>query len=791
MEYGRLAVWLAVYLAFTYAGMPVARALLPQLADRGAALALPIALGIVWLVAYFLGHLSITAGLWLGIFVLAALAGASLYFGDRSTVDNRAFAEVAAVFTLAFLFMIAIRTVDPSAHPGGGEKFLDMGLLQSLLRGSTIPPEDAWFAGETVRYYYGGHYLSALLARVTGTGGRFAYNLALAGFYAMLVTGVYGLAGSIATSRGVSRRPAGVLGAFFVGFAANLLTPGRFLLGLLPDGLTTGVAEVLGVEVAGAAESLSAFGYWDASRVIQGTINEFPLFAWLNGDLHAHMMSPAALVVLLGVLLNLYLAETDQPRWQRLGLLFGVVPAVAGAIAVVNTWSFLTVWGLVVLTLALGRVSPATLLFGSDRDGGTLLAELRDHVLAAAAGVVVLLLGVAWSLPYWLWVLSTTNGTGFLPSRSGIGGLLIVHGAFLVLFWLHAYRHAAPTLRSSAGFVALSGVAVVWAALSGVAALGLFGPLIVMGWVLSRRAGTDATLFGSAGPEDDTESLAVLDGGVEPTVNFETVLIVAAAGLVVLVEFVYVADAAPERFNTVFKIYVQVWILASVAAGVVLASLLRERSPDLGLTSQHWRRGFAVLAVVLLAATSMYGVLALSDHFSEQHLTEETTLDALAYVEDRHPDEAPAIEWLLEVEGQPNMVSDPNNGDSPGEGYAWGNAPASMTGVPTLAGWWPEGAYRGNEVYQQRVRDVETIFTGDPAEQRHLLEQYDVELIYVGPNEREQYPRMTVTRLDAVSVAASWDAVTIYRVNGEWSARVRPSLFCGSDPPGTVDRHIH
>ncbi len=39
-------------------------------------------------------------------------------------------------------------------------------------------------------------------------------------------------------------------------------------------------------------------------------------------------------------------------------------------------------------------------------------------------------------------------------------------------------------------------------------------------------------------------------------------------------------------------------------------------------------------------------------------------------------------------------------------------------------------------MYDRRVDDVATIYTGEPAEQRRLLEAYDVRYVYVGPAER-------------------------------------------------------
>jgi YYY domain-containing protein len=769
MEYGLVATWLLAYLLLLLVGMPVARALVPQLPDRGAGIALPIALAVVWLVAYFVGFLSITAGLWLGVAALVVLALGLQRRGND--LDLRRFAETAAVFSLAFLFVIGLRAFDPAASAPAGEKFLDMGLLQSLMRSSTIPPEDPWFAGETVRYYYGGHYLSSLLARLTGTEARFAYNPALAGFYAMLVTGVYGLAGSIAADRGFPRVPAALAGAFFVGFASNLLTPLRFVFGVLPDSVADPVAGSLGVEISGVAESLSAFSYWPASRIIEATINEFPLFAWLNGDLHAHMMSPMVFVVVIGVLADVWMGGEGRSRRRTLFALFGAVPALAGMIAVFNSWSFPAVGGLVAVTVWLGPVSPASLLhprvaaWERAHANGPTARELSRIGLAAVSGIAALALGFLWSLPYWLWTASSQSSVGVLPSRSALGGLLVVHGAFLALFWLFAYRHAGRPLDRLQrwGVLAFSGGLLAVSIVLDAPAVGLFGPLIVLGWLLLRWwAPTDA-LFADAEESVLGDAAPASDGG-RTGPGFETVLIVAFAGLVLAVEFVHVAEPlAPERFNTVFKAYAQVWILAAVAAGVVVVRLLVEHAPELSLSGPRWQTVFAVVVAALLASTALYGVLAVSDHVgSDAHRdTDELTLDALAYVAEDHPDEAPAIEYLLyEVEGQPNMVDYPND-----LGYTWANAPSSMTGVPTLAGWWPARGYHGTEWYNQRVEDVQTIYTGDPEMQRYLLDYYNVELVYVGPHEREQYEGISVDQLEAVTVEQRWDAVTIYRVD--------------------------
>jgi len=869
MEYGLVALWLFTYLVLLYLGMPLAHALLPDLDDFGAGVALQLALALVWLVVFFLGRLSITIALWIGLLALGSLAATLWYRGYD--IDHAAYVRVALVFTTAFCFLIAIRAVDPAATPNAGEKFLDMGLLQSSLRGTTVPPEDAWFAGESVRYYYGGHLLASLLARITGTEGRFAYNLALAGYYAMLVTAAYGLARSIAARRGFSAHRAGVFGAFFVGIASNLQTTFRFggalleragsglgLLGAPLGYLAAGWNWVAGLFLPlprdrGIADSISEFSYWSASRVIDTAITEFPLFAWLNGDLHAHMMSTSFLLVVTTILLQLFVAGTDRSRKRTLFTLFGVLPALGAVVAVVNTWSFPAVGGLIVLTLALGPTHPLALLKGAtDRGSSSWFAAREGKRLGVALVVGVIVLALAWVLssPYWLFESSTANTyPGAFPGRSTFAELLLTHGAFLLLYSLYLYRHGHYRLPEAAIVAVAATTLVAVTTMLTVPAVGLFVPIILGGWILLRRSGPVSVAGQTVIPWRTDE-----DGEGPPQPGFETVLLVAVAGLIVLVEFVYVVEpGAGGRFNTVFKVYMQVWVLAGVAAGVILVRLLEEHHPALSFSGRLGERAFAGLGIVLMAAVSLYGILALTIHFgltgdiagsaptdalavipawsalagfllvlaivwslatiALDRLTERSavinegqrvgltlvigllvvaaglygslgiaaaytpeepvdtfgtdteriadpTVDALAFVERDHNIEAAAIYWLnSEVEGQPNMLSDP------GPQYRWYNGPASLTGVPTVLGKLPERAYRGPEVYDQRRKDVRTMFTGEPDEQRQLLAKYDVELIYVGPNERSEYRPITVDRLEAVTVEKQWPVVTIYSVD--------------------------
>lgn len=790
MEYGLVVRWLVMYFLLGLASLPLAARLFRRFPDRGASLSLPLSLAVIGLVTFWVGHLSLALGLAVGLVVLIGLSVLSLRGLDRHEFDVRQVVAPAVVFVLAFSFMIAIRAVDPAVHPGAGEKFLDFGLLSSLLRTTHLPPEDFWFAGKPVQYYYGGHLIAALLAKLSFTGARYAYNLALAGFYAMVVTAAYGLAGAIAAERGYSARTAGVCGAFFVGFASNLETPARGLLLVLPEQAARTVAGWLGVEIEGLAASVAEFGYWNASRVIQGTINEFPFFAWLNGDLHAHMMSTPFLLLVAALWFAYYRTPADALRRRRL-LVFGAVPPVAGLLVVINTWGFPTAVGMGWLALTFAESDPTTLfpqvgtrLSSSTSSKSGVGRELRRTTGALAVAVVVLVLGIVWSLLFWLGAVSGRS-IGVLPDRSALGPLLLVHGAFLLVFVPYLFDRGRRLLdghtREAVLAVIVGMVALAW--LFDAAAIAVFGPLLLVGWLVlaTRRDGDlqskspqSITVWGDEPAESDGGTVETGSSISIPAVGFETVLLVAGVGLVLLVEFVYLKNnAAPGRFNTVFKVYMQVWVLFGTAAGAVAAWLADARpswSPADAMT-RNWRVAGRALLVLVVISTSIYGALALTDHFTNEggvKRIDEPTLDALAFVSALHPAVDDAIEWLDNRTGQPNMVSVPGcwcNEKATLTPYHWVNAPSSLTGIPTVAGWDHAGDYHGREAYLERVEDVETIYQGSLEETVRLLKKYDVQYIYVGPNERSAYDGIDFSGIEGITPVFQTETVTIYRVD--------------------------
>nr|WP_254662971.1 DUF2298 domain-containing protein [Haladaptatus sp. W1] len=140
MEFLLVAFWLVLYYVLALAGLPVTAALFRLFPDRGATFALPVSLSVMTIVTYWLGQFVFS-----GITVLVAvvvLASLSVLLTRRAVeIDLQGYAEAMVVFTVAFCFLVGVRAIDPGIIATGGEKFLDFGLLRSIMRSPALPPK--------------------------------------------------------------------------------------------------------------------------------------------------------------------------------------------------------------------------------------------------------------------------------------------------------------------------------------------------------------------------------------------------------------------------------------------------------------------------------------------------------------------------------------------------------------------------------------------------------------------------------------------------------------------------
>jgi len=214
-----------------------------------------------------------------------------------------------------------------------------------------------------------------------------------------------------------------------------------------------------------------------------------------------------------------------------------------------------------------------------------------------------------------------------------------------------------------------------------------------------------------------------------------------------------------DRMNTVFKFYLQAWVLWGVVAAYALARLGLLGPPRPGRWAEAGRALWVALLVLLLAGTSVYPVLGTRERLRDRFNILPLTADGAAFMERAvyHDPHGPielrwdydAIRWLQEnVKGSPVVME----GRTPL--YRWGSRISVYTGLPTVLGWdWHQKQQRWGYRWavDQRARDVAAFYsTPDPQEAMALLRRYGVKYVIVGQLERLYYPREGLAKFDAM-----------------------------------------
>ena len=223
------------------------------------------------------------------------------------------------LFLICFFLMLDVRFVNPTIS--FAEKFMDHAFLASVIRSPVVPPLDPWFGGGTLNvYYYLGYWMFGCLAIVSGVPSNIAFNLALPTVFALAAVNVYAI-GTLLLDR-FRWLP---LLVFF------LPNPSFFF------------------QIAQGKAMSSVL--WDSTRTITNTINEYPLFSFLWGDVHAHVISLFNQVFLIFLLLFAYRKwESLESRSRWIVCLLCVLSL--GSMPLINTWDVLL-------------YAPITLFFGA------------------------------------------------------------------------------------------------------------------------------------------------------------------------------------------------------------------------------------------------------------------------------------------------------------------------------------------------------------------------------------------------------------------------------------------
>ncbi len=647
-----------------------------------------------------------------------------------------------ATFLMLFALIALMRAQTPAAY--ATEKPMDLMLITAVHQASTMPPPDPWLAGHDVSYYHLGHASADVLARLSHQQPGVAFNLVTASTGATAAVAVAGLAVDIAGLAGLRRRAsrwaAGAVAIASFAFIAPLAGLAS-ILGA--HGVATGAIARLGIEgippeggTAGLVPD-AFWWWWSTTRVLPGTITEYPAFTLLLGDPHAHLLGMPLAVLALALATQVF--EGGRPLtwrgWVRDPARLALTALLFAGIVMTNAWDVVTlgvIWAAAaVLAAARAGWRPPTSL--------VLVARWGGIPAATALALAWPLLGQIDPPPAGLQLVTGEHSDPVRWLAVWLAPMLPLAAALLLL---------RPRLDGTASIISGTLAVLAVAAWATGAAMGDGDELAARGsgWlVLGGLAIAIALLSGWGRAADQAR-----DRGLS------TALFLAGAAAVIILatELVRVDDAFGYRLNTVFKIWLLAWVTLAASAGAAVG-LAVERIE--AVTARQWRTGVAI-ACAAVAAASMLTPAAIA--LSRTREGQTSGLDATAYLDADLPGVREAAAWA-------RGTLDPRHAvvlQSIGESYSEGGQFSVLSGVPTLLSW-PnhERQWRGTVPEDTRRIQTDQIYDGD-GDAAEAARAAGVTHVFVGVLERDAYGFRLSARFAAWRAAYSDEHATIFEV---------------------------
>lgn len=583
------------------------------------------------------------------------------------------------LFFLVFLFWTYLAGFHPAAH--GTEKYMDFGFMQAMMRSTTLPAQDMWYAGKPFNYYYGGQYLAVFLTKLTGTNVEVTYNLMrtmVAAFAFLLPFSLVRqmLKDKLKTGRKWSFCLGGILAGMAVSMSGNLH---YIIYGI--------ILRLLKIKTDYWFPSSTRYIGFDPAVTGDETIHEFPSYSFVLGDLHAHVINVFLVLTVLGILYS-WIKTNSGKSWRQREI--GLLGLLLGMFLFSNTWDFMIYYVVICGTLLFGNLKRYS-------SGSCISQALKWSVIQ---WIELLAAAFLASLPFHL--------TFENVMVQGIG-IVKIHTAFyqFSVLWAFPLLVCVPFVIGILKSIGTFPEKKFWSFFYSIKYPDLYGLVLVLcaiGLIFIPEFVYVRDIYEKTAPRANT--------------------------MFKLTYQAYIMFGIMMAYILVFFTVNRIKRCNGADSTVMCKGLLR--CPRLqSLTG--------IIAILVLISTCGYLENAITHWFTGfPKRNAYQTLNATNYLETAISDDAAAIRWLNDnVEGQPIIL------EASGDSYQdYDNRVSAMTGLPTVLGWYVhEWLWRNDlEEENQRKEDVQTIYTSSNADQiKSLIEKYKISYLFIGSCEYEKY----------------------------------------------------
>ena len=831
-----ILLWYAILFLFSLLMLPVAFKIFASFGSGGFFASKVMGIVTVSLLVWTLTYIKIYRFNYVCV-ILAILVVAFLCYFPKSLRDNlltklkepyliEKIVVEETVFAIVLVILCYFKGFTPAIN--GEEKFMDYAFILTMLRNPELPAKDIWLSGYSINYYYFGQFIWALVIKLSCIRPAVAYNIALSSAIAIPFGMCFSFGKMLIEGAQMNGYHQNRLTGYITGLLAGLITiffGNSHSFFYDPEGGGNGLLRFLqdqGFDVG----DIDNFWYPDSTRFIgwnpkitenggDMTIEEFPFYSFLIGDLHAHVISMMTVLLIAMIMLALIISsKTTVSTIKHLDLKGGRFPkeeykvlltphiviaaVLLGVSQMTNYWDFLIYFVFCSMALLIANTRktdnfstiPSAILFI-----GNIIAILAVYLVAgnnvlAHVAVQMILLVISYIL------------TGMFPSALsrtsfGMSFLFVVAHIVAIPFNMNfdMISNAIGRVKNNSS---LFQILILW-----------FAHLVVCITFIVITIVFKNNKTGSAGRKQKKANKAAETSGTANRMNpvasffadrnivdiFVCGMIVVALMLIIAPEIFYVRDIYTSgylRANTMFKFCFAAFIIFSVATAYAIMRLFwvvtKKGVYSLTCLILAW------VFIALMFVPAHYTRIALDQRCGEINRENYQGLDGTAYL-DFHESN------MSYIEGEGNLISykecinwfNENVKGTPviceayGASYKDNNIVSAYTGLPTVIGWevhewlW---RFKGvinkekdilesdpeRDVWQlylfPRHADVDKIYLSeDPDEIMDIIKKYNIEYIVLGNIEYKKYDYDNTATLEKIcDVAFSYDNLNVFKV---------------------------
>ncbi len=657
--------------------------------DQGYPFAKVFAIIFVSYITYVLGTVKILPFTRENLFLIIGfllLVNVLLYLKNKKSKPIRTFLYVfileEILFLASFLFWTYIRGQEPSIR--SLEKFMDFGFINSILRAEFFPPLDMWYSGNyPINYYYFGHLTAATLIKLVNINPAIGYNLILSTIFALGVTEVFSIVTNIIKIS--SPKISSVKNVFYGVIGAFIVNLGGNLHTIYL--FTKGYPNENPIPFWKIFSGFNPQNYWypNATRFIPYTIHEFPSYSYVVADLHGHVFDIPFVILTISILFIFFIDffSGNRQKMKRYSK-FDIRYSLNFLISNIQY----------LISLLLSFLT--AIHYMTNAFDGPIYALLILTIFLLKFGfskkffqfsAFYLLFAILFTLPF---------SFHFKPFVSGIG---VNCGSEIFKF----SGKIGPFLfeKNNCQISPFWMLFILW---------GFFWVNFIM-FIITKKTKNSKAI-------------------IKPKISSFTLVLFSFANFLILIpEFFYAKDIYPVHFraNTMFKLGYQAFIMMGIASAYVFFSLKHAKI-----------KLFIIIYSLLFILVSIYPFYSIPSYYGS--LNKPVNLDGSSWLIDNYPEDKEIIDWLNKnVKGQPVIL------EAQGDSYTDYERISTMTGLPTVAGWWVhEWLWRGSaDVVGKRIPDITAIYESKDINQtKQLIKKYQIKYIVVSRLEKQKYPNI-------------------------------------------------